>query len=139
MSIRPNLAQAVVVYAKVMSQFVADDVLNRRARLLSGAALQEDWLTVDADLVWQDKVVTLAAFGERNAVIKAQERGGMTYPGQPQRLAVGPVLHDDLHVVQPFAENVGQTVEGFRYGSLKLVGVHNKLIVSANHKSDTST
>jgi hypothetical protein len=124
MSIRPNLAQAVVVYAKVMSQFVADDVLNRRTRLRFGAALQEDRLTVDADLVRQDEVVTLAAFGERNAVIKAQERGGMTYPGQPQRLAVRPVLHDDLHVVHPISEELGQRVQSFSDDAVKVNVVH---------------
>ena len=74
--------------------------MDSPAHLFGRVATHLDRTLVYADFVGQDQPVVVRAPGLRNAVVEPQQSGGMAHVGKTQCFWIGPIIDDDLDIVQ---------------------------------------
>ena len=105
-----------------------EDPLDSPAHLFGRVAAHLDGLLIDADFVRQNQPVVVRAPGLRNAVVEPQQSGGVAHVGKSQCLWIGPIIDDDLDVVQFVLEFLGQLVEGLGYQMFEGVTIHTDIL-----------
>lgn len=100
----PELIEPVVGNPEVVAELVYYCLADLLADLVIVAADGLDGLLVDADLVREDEVVVLAALGQRDAMVEAEERAACPEAGDFAVARGRATLDDDLHVLNPLEE-----------------------------------
>ena len=108
-----EFVEPIVIDAEVMAELMDDGLADLLADLLVVVADGLNRLLVDADLVGEDEVVVLAAPGEGNAVVKAEEGAARADAGLAAVPRRGAALDHDLDVLDAFEEVAGEGGDGF--------------------------
>ena len=127
--VRAEFMQAIVVYAKIVRDFVAEDMLGHRPYLLPIAALEQYRLPVNADLIRRHQGVTLVPMGQWDAMIKTEQLTGMMNTCQLHSRLIRPFFNHDRHIVHPLAEISGQLRNRFVDQLFEVIDFHAVWII----------
>jgi hypothetical protein len=104
--ISSQLSQPLIVYAKVMGYLVSEGAMDHPASIFRGARVDLYRTLVDADSIWQDQAIVMGALCLRDAVVKAQQVCGRTYPCSEHNLLAGPIFDYNFNVVEFIQKDV---------------------------------
>jgi hypothetical protein len=112
--IRSQLAQAVVVDAEMVSYFVYHCMFDLGADALEVPTADEfNGALVKGDGVGGDQLVAGGAFGQGNAVVKAEDHAPSIQTGGAVFMGPGPVIDQDFDILQLLLEVKGQIGQRF--------------------------